>query len=175
MKTSGAKAKGRRLQDKVVLKLRELYKEILHREDIKPQPMGQNGADVIFSPSAKNLVAFDIECKNQEALVGAVLTNAIEQCEGNTEEGRIPLLIFKKNGEPERVILRLDHFLELIYPNGDVTFGADERKRLLIELERLKQTLTKGLSDESPQVAQDEETPPSCNTSRKEVSSPKSR
>ncbi len=105
--------------------------------------MGQAGVDVILSPSAKNLIAFDIECKNQEALVGSTLTHAIEQCESNTEEGRIPLLIFKKNNEPERVILRLDHFLELIYPNGDVTFGADERKRLLIEIERIKQSITK--------------------------------
>jgi len=143
MKTSAAKAKGRRLQDKVVLKLRNLFEGILHKEDIKPQPMGQTGVDVILSPSAKNLVAFDIECKNQEKLIGSVLTDAIEQCESNTEEGRIPLLVFKKNQEPERVILRLDHFLELIYPNNDVTFGADERKRLIIELERLKLSITK--------------------------------
>lgn len=143
MKTSGAKAKGRRLQDKVVLKLRNLFTDILHKDDIRPQPMGQNGVDVILSPSAKNLVAFDIECKNQEKLIGAVLTDAIVQCEMNTEEGRIPLLIFKKNGEPERVILKLDDFLELIYPNTDVSFGADERKRLLIELERIKQSITK--------------------------------
>ena len=143
MKTSGVKAKGRRLQDKVVLKFRDLFKEILYRDDIKPQVMGQNGMDVLLSPSAKNLIAFDIECKNQEQLVGAKLTDAIEQCETNSEEGRIPLLIFKKNQEPERVILKLSDFLELIYPNANVMFGADERKRLIIELERLKQTLTK--------------------------------
>lgn len=143
MKTSAAKAKGRRLQDKVVLKLRNLFEGILHKDDIKPQLMGQSGTDVILSPSAKNLIAFDIECKNVEKLVGAALTSAIEQCESNTEEGRIPLLVFKKNQEPERVILRLDHLLELIYPNGNVEFGADERKRLLIEIERIKQSLSK--------------------------------
>jgi len=143
MKTSSAKAKGRALQNKVVLKLRNLFDEILHKDDIRSQPMGQSGVDVVLSPSAKNLIAFDVECKNQEKLVGAVLTDAIQQCESNTEEGRIPLLIFKKNQEPERVILRLDHFFELIYPSGNVGFGADERKRLLIELERLKQLLIK--------------------------------
>ena len=104
--------------------------------------MGQAGTDVILSPSAKNLIAFDIECKNVEALVGASLTNAIEQCESNTEEGRISLLVFKKNQEPERVILKLADFLELIYPNANVSFGVDERKRLLIELERIKLSIT---------------------------------
>ena len=141
--TKNSKAKGRRLQNAVTLKLRNLFNGILHTDDIKPQLMGQSGTDVILSPSAKNLIAFDIECKNVEKLVGAALTSAIEQCESNTEEGRMPLLVFKKNQEPERVILRLDHFLELIYPSGNVSFGADERKRLLIEVERLKQLLSK--------------------------------
>lgn len=149
MKTSASKAKGRRLQNTVTLKFRNLFSGVLHEGDIKPQLMSQNGTDVILSPSAKNLIAFDIECKNQETLVGAQLTNAIEQCEGNTEEGRIPLLIFKKNQEPERVILRLDYFLELIYPNGNISFGADERKRLLIEIERIKQSLSKEKHDDS--------------------------
>lgn len=153
MKTSAAKAKGRRLQDAVVLKLRNLFDGILYKDDIKPQVMGQNGADVVLSPSAKNLVAFDIECKNQEALVGATLTNAINQCESNTEDGRVPLLVFKKNQEPERVILRLDHFLELIYPNGDVAFGADERKKLLIEIERIKQLLIEGPECQSTRLS----------------------
>jgi len=142
MKTSGAKAKGRRLQSFVTLKLRNLFEGTLHKDDIKSQPMGQAGTDIILSPSAKNLIAFDIECKNVEALVGAALTNAIEQCESNTEEGRISLLVFKKNGEPERVILKLDDFLSLVYPNTNVFFGADERKRLLIELERIKLSIT---------------------------------
>jgi len=144
MRTSSAKAKGRRLQDKVVLKLRNLFKDILVDGDIKPQPMGQAGADVIFSPSAKNLITYDIECKNQEQLLGVKLTDAIEQCESNTEEGRIPLLIFKKNQEPERVILKLSDFMELVYPNGDVTFGMDDAQKTIIELEKLKQQIQKG-------------------------------
>jgi len=144
MRTSSAKAKGRRLQDKVVLKFRELFSSVLEKGDIKPAIMGTSGADVVLSPAAKRLIAFDIECKNVEALIGSTLTSAIEQCESNTEEGRIPLLIFKKNGEPERVILKLESFLSLVYPNGDVTFGADERKRLVIEIEKLKQIVLKG-------------------------------
>jgi hypothetical protein len=141
MKTASAKAKGRSLQNKVVLKLRNLFVGILNQDDIKPQLMGQNGVDVILSPAAKNLIAFDIEAKNQEKLIGASLTDAIEQCEMNTEDGRIPLLIFKKNQEPERVILRLDQFLELLFPNKVVKFDSDERKQLLLEIEKLKQLI----------------------------------
>lgn len=139
MRTSSAKAKGRRLQDKVVLKLRNLFKGILVNGDVKPAIMGTSGADVVLSPSAKNIIAFDVEAKNQEALIGAKLTEAIEQCESNTEEGRIPLLVFKKNQEPERVILKLDDFMNLIYPNGDVTFGMNDVQKIVVDLEKLKQ------------------------------------
>ena len=144
MKTSSAKAKGRRLQDKVVLKFRELFTGVLETGDIKPAIMGTSGTDVVLSPSAKNLIAFDIECKNVETLVGATLASAIAQAETNTEEGRIPLLIFKKNQEPERVIIRLDHFLNLLYPNGDVTLNMSDKQKLLVEIEKLKQRLLYG-------------------------------
>lgn len=143
MKTSSAKAKGRSLQNKVTLRFRELFNGILEDGDIKPQIMGVSGEDIVLSPSAKKLIAFDIECKNQEKLIGVGLTNAIEQAEGNSSEDRIPLLIFKKNREPERVILRLDDFMELVYPNSDVTFTLDEKQKLLIKIEELKQQILK--------------------------------
>lgn len=141
MKTSSAKAKSRRLQDKVAFKIRDLFKGILTNGDIKPAIMGTSGTDVVLSPSAKNLIAFDIECKNVEKLIGSNLTDAINQCEANTEIGRIPLLIFKKNGESERVILKLEDFIKLIYPNNDVTFGMNDKQRVLVELEKLKQVI----------------------------------
>ena len=148
MKTSSGKAKARRLQDKVTFKFRELFKEILAIGDIKPAIMGMIGTDVVLSPSAKNLIAFDIECKNVEKLIGSNLTSAITQCEENTEEGRIPLLIFKKNGEPERVILKLDDFLSLVYPNDDVTFGMNDTQKVIVQLEKLKQVILEREMDE---------------------------
>jgi hypothetical protein len=141
--TRGAKQKGRRLQNSVALKFRELFKEILTDDDIKPAIMGESGKDIKLSPLAKKIIAFDIETKNQESLVGAALTKAINQCESNTENGRIPLLIFKKNLEPERIILRLDYFLELIYPNGDISFTADNTQQIIIELEKMKGNILK--------------------------------
>lgn len=141
MKTSSAKAKGRRLQQLVTLKFRDLFKGILTDGDIQSQSMGVNGTDVVLSPSAKNLIPYDIECKNNESLVGAIMADAIEQAETNTTEGRIPLLVFKRNGEPERIIMKLDDFLDLIYPQKSVILSADKKQELLIQLEHLKQSI----------------------------------
>lgn len=141
MKTSSAKAKGRRLQQSVTLKLRELFKGILTEGDIQSQTMGVNGTDVVLSPSAKNIIPYDIECKNNESIVSSTMKDAIEQAESNTETGRIPLLIFKSNNQPERVILKLDDFLDLIYPEKNVILTADKLQKILIEVERLKNTI----------------------------------
>lgn len=140
MKVSSKKAKARRLQDKVTLKFRDLFKGVFEDGDITSAIMGESGTDMVLSPSAKKVIAFDVECKNVERLVGAQLRNAIEQTESNSSDDRIPLLVFKKNHEPERVILRLDDFIKLIYP-GDVTMNLSDKQKILVELERLKQII----------------------------------
>lgn len=141
MKTRSAKSKGARLQKAVTLRLRELFSEILQEDDIVSQTMGVNGTDVVLSPTAKNLIPYDIECKNVETLVSATMKSAIEQAESNTLDGRIPLLIFKSNNQPERVILKLDDFLELIYPQKDISVNSNNLQKTLIQLEILKQTI----------------------------------
>lgn len=138
-----SKQKGRRLQDKVVLKLRNLFENILEKDDIKPAIMGTSGVDTVLSPSAKNLIALDIECKNQETFISAQMREALIQADSNTEEGRVTLLVFKGNHQPERVILKLDDFLSLIYPNNDVKFSMNAKQRIIVELEKLKQTILK--------------------------------
>lgn len=141
MKTRSAKNKGRRLQNSVTLKFRELFKEILTEEDIKSQTMGVSGVDVVLSPSAKNIIPFDIECKNNESITSSVMKDAIEQAEINSSDDRIPLLIFKSNNESERVILKLDDFLGLIFPQKSVIFNSDSKQEVLIQLEKLKQII----------------------------------
>lgn len=141
MKTRSAKNKGKRLQNLVTLKFRELFKEILSDDDIQSQTMGMPGADVVLSPAAKNLIPYDIECKNVEALVSSTMQNAIEQAESNTGAGRIPMLVFKSNNQPERIVIRLDDFLGLIYPQKSVILNIDTEKKLLIQLEQLKRTI----------------------------------
>lgn len=143
MKVQSAKSKGRNLQNKVTFIFRDLFKEILQHGDIKSAPMGTSGVDVVMSPSAMNLIVFSVEAKNQEKLIGANLSKAIEQSESNSEPGRIPVLIFKKNNNPERIILKLSDFIELFYPNKDVLFHMDDAQKILVDLERIKQQILK--------------------------------
>ena len=141
MKTSSAKQKGKRLQNLVTLKLRTLFENILEKDDIKSQTSSLNGTDVVFSPSAKHLIAFDCECKNVEKLIGSNLSDAIKQCEMNSSDERIPLLIFKKNNDIERVILRLDDFLNLIYPTNNISVSMNDIQKIVILLEQMKQKI----------------------------------
>ena len=67
MKTSSAKAKGRRLQQKVRDLLLETFTE-LEPDDIRSTSMGVSGEDLQLSPAARKLIPFAIECKNQEKL-----------------------------------------------------------------------------------------------------------
>lgn len=142
MNTRARKAKGARLQKTVTLKFRESFHGILSDKDIKSQPMGQAGADVVLSPAAQSIIPLCIECKNVEALVSSQMKDAIRQSEEYTEGGTlIPVLVFKSNNEPERVILTLDNLFKLIYPKEDVLINATSAQKLLIQLEQVKQTV----------------------------------
>ena len=56
MKTSSAKAKGRKLQDLVRDKLLEKFKNYLEEDDIKSAIMGETGEDIKLSPAAKRKI-----------------------------------------------------------------------------------------------------------------------
>ena len=66
MKTSSAKAKGRKLQQW----FRNLLIEKLdvHPEDIESRSMGAGGEDLIMARAARKKFPYSIECKNQEAI-----------------------------------------------------------------------------------------------------------
>lgn len=113
MRTSSAKAKGRRLQDSVRDKFRKMFEDILENDDITSRQMGGAGTDVVLSPAAKKQIIFDVECKNQEKIN---IAKSLKQAEDNCSEGRIPALIFTKNRSKVYVAIELDRFLELIYP-----------------------------------------------------------
>jgi len=115
MKTSSAKAKGRRLQDYIRDTLRKLFKTELEDDDIKSAIMGENGEDIKFSPAARKLIPFSIEAKNQEKLN---IHSALKQCEENSSEDRIPLLVFKRNNSKTYAVLEFDTLLGILY-NGN--------------------------------------------------------
>tara|TARA_B100000131_G_C18098619_1_gene605053 strand:+ start:1397 stop:1744 length:348 start_codon:yes stop_codon:yes gene_type:complete len=115
MRPRSAKAKGKRLQNKVTELLREKYRDILEEGDFKSTTMGEHGMDVQLSPAARKQFPFAIECKNQESIN---IWNCLKQAEDNSE-GLTPLLIFKRNKTKIYAALELTDFLDLLDGNKE--------------------------------------------------------
>ena len=61
MKSRSAKAKGRRLQQKVRDLLLEKFSEELEPDDIRSAIMGESGEDLKLSPAARKLIPYSFE------------------------------------------------------------------------------------------------------------------
>ena len=108
MKTSSAKAKGRRLQQKFMHLLIENLE--IDPEDIESRSMGSSGEDLIMSKAARNKFPFSVECKNQEKLN---IWSAWEQANNNKGIYE-PLVVIKKNGTAPLVVLDAQVFLDYV-------------------------------------------------------------
>ena len=108
MKTSSAKAKGRRLQQKFMQLLIEKLE--IDPEDIESRSMGAGGEDLIMSKAARQKFPFSVECKNQERLN---VWSAWEQAKGNRGIYE-PLVVIKKNGVDPLVVLDAKVFMEYV-------------------------------------------------------------
>ena len=117
MKTSSAKAKGRRLQQKFMQLLIE--KLDIDPEDIESRSMGAGGEDLIMSKAARNKFPYSVECKNQERMN---IWQAWEQANNNKGIYE-PLVVIKKNGVRPLVVLDAENFLDMIkdYNNDETT------------------------------------------------------
>lgn len=107
MKTSSAKAKGRKLQKLIVDLL--IAKLGVSENDVKSIPGGVQGEDIWLSEQARMLFPFSIEAKNQERLN---IWGAIEQAETNSK-GNTALVVFSKNRSPVYVCLAFSEFMLL--------------------------------------------------------------
>ena len=114
MKTRSAKAKGRRLQNKIRDLLLEEFKE-LEPDDIRTAIMGETGEDIKLSPAARRKIPYSFECKNQEKLN---IWESLKQAEENSGDYP-PVLIFKRNRSKTYVTLELEEFLKLINDRSD--------------------------------------------------------
>lgn len=110
MRPSSRKAKGRRLQNELVAQVLALYPQ-LEPDDVRPAVMGESGTDVKLSPAAQRLWPFDCECKNVERLN---LWQALQQAEANAADGRLPLLVFRRNRSETYAALRLSDLMTLM-------------------------------------------------------------
>ena len=114
MKTSSAKAKGRRLQQWVRTLLIE--KLDIHEEDIESRPMGSGGEDLIMARAAPEKFAFSVECKNQET---GNVWKAMEQAQANAKH-YTPIVVMKKNNEKPLVVIDAEVFIDMI---GEINDG----------------------------------------------------
>ena len=111
-----SKAKGRRLQNFVRDKLREIFitqwtkLPRLEEDDIKSQTMGMTGEDIVMSPAAKKIIPYSFECKNVEKLN---IWSALEQADTNCE-GRTPVVVFKRNHSKTYVAIEFNEWLDTI-------------------------------------------------------------
>ena len=110
MKTSSAKAKGRRLQCWVRDQILETFGS-LTEDDVRSTSMGAGGMDIQLSPAAQELFPFAVEAKNQERLN---LWNSFEQCEENCGSLE-PVLVVKKNGAAPLAVIDAEFFFENVH------------------------------------------------------------
>ena len=107
MKTSSAKAKGRRLQQWFANLLVE--KLGVDAEDIESRPMGSQGEDIIMGKQTREIFPYSIEAKNQEAVnVWKAYEQATENCKGYE-----PLVVIKRNRTKPLVLVDAEYFVEL--------------------------------------------------------------
>ena len=107
MKTSSAKAKGRKLQQWFANVLVETLG--LDSEDLESRPMGSQGEDIILGRQSRDVFPFSIECKNQEAVnVWKAYEQASENCKGYE-----PLVVIKRNRHKPLVVIDAEKFVQL--------------------------------------------------------------
>ena len=107
MKTSSAKAKGRRLQQW----FRDLLIEKLsvHPEDIESRSMGAGGEDLIMARAAREKFPYSIEFKNQESIN---IWKSYEQAKENSGKYE-PIVVLKRNNVKPLVLVDANYFVNL--------------------------------------------------------------
>lgn len=114
MKTSSAKAKGRRFQQWV----RDLLIEDLdiHPEDIESRSMGAGGEDLIMARAAREKFPMSIECKNQEKVN---VWKSYDQAKANCGDYE-PVLFMKKNNSKPLVVVDAEYFVKLFGDDDEI-------------------------------------------------------
>lgn len=107
MKTSSAKAKGRKLQQW----MRNLLIEKLevHPEDIESRSMGAGGEDLIMARAAREKFPLSIECKNQEKVN---VWESYKQAEENSKDYE-PIVVIKRNNSKPLVVIDAEYFVSM--------------------------------------------------------------
>lgn len=112
MKTSSAKAKGRKLQKWMAEKISTLTGIPCGKDElIESREMGQSGVDIKLIGEARKKFPFSIECKNQESWS---VPAYIEQAKTNIMPNTNWLLLLKRKGINPIICMDADAFMELM-------------------------------------------------------------
>ena len=126
MRTSSAKAKGRRLQDWVRDRLLAYLQTCCDPEDLEDTVttaiMGESGADVKLVGRARKYFPYSIECKNQEKFSG--IYNVIDQARNHSSSP--PLAFIKMNRRKPLVILEAEEFFTSYFKHKEEDIDKQE-------------------------------------------------
>lgn len=111
IRPQSSKQKGRRFQQEIVNLLLKVAGIKLEPDDIRSTSMGAPGEDVLFSPAARRLFPFSIECKNVEKLN---IWEAIKQAKENMGK-HIPVVCFKRNNHEAWIAMPIKDYMRLHY------------------------------------------------------------
>ena len=109
IKTSSAKAKGRRLQQWVRDQILDRF-TTLTTDDVRSTAMGQGGEDVQLSSAARDHFPYSIECKAQKQIA---VYRFMDQAEANCPDGSEPLVVIKADRRKPLVVVDAKHFFSL--------------------------------------------------------------
>lgn len=114
MRPASCKAKGRRLQQRVVADILGVFPGLCGL-DVFSTSMGCGGVDVRLSSVGVGVFPFSVECKCSERLD---VWGGLAQAEANCLPDCCPLLVFKRNGSRVYVVLEWGRFLGLVSGGG---------------------------------------------------------
>lgn len=115
MKTSSAKAKGRRAAQEAKDLIIKILSHSVHLndkledDDIVVTSSGDTGEDLKLSPAARAIFPFNVEVKNQEKL--NIWESYDQAC---THGNHTPLLIFKRNHQEMLCAMKFEDLLYLM-------------------------------------------------------------
>lgn len=109
MTPQSAKAKGRKLQQKVRDAILATFTNLTSR-DVRSVSMGSSGVDIILSEHAVQSFPYSVECKSRARMaVYDLWHDTVDNVADNTD----PLLVIKVNNEEPLAVITLEHFMKL--------------------------------------------------------------
>jgi hypothetical protein len=117
IKTSSAKARGRKLQQYIKSRI-YYYWNFLEEGDVESRSMGAGGVDLLLSPLARKHCPLAIEAKNTRKTPSIAELN---QAKANARTGELPVVCWHVHGKSYNdtaVMCRLEDLLEFLRDRG---------------------------------------------------------